>query len=148
MVADSLLLFKNYSTTTRPWISRRRSDAMTISDYTLDATTGIITLATPLSEGDSVIGAYKHRAGRKFASVRQLVLKAVRLELYTMFPHWSEAGDVIREAREAIENQIIMYGTGNEAKGIGEIDDAAFVQETREDKRSHSMRMPFMGGRG
>lgn len=147
VVAGSLLLFKNF--TGKPWRARSRADALTAADYTVDTETGKITLTTPLVQGESVIAYYEHTAGRMFTSIRQLVLKAARLELHQMFPNWNGSEAIISAGRDMIDNQIMAYGLGPVPKGIGEIDDIEFVEEPRQGPGiGRTLRLPFLGGRG
>lgn len=149
IVEDSLLLFHNFHDLAKPWRDRTRSDAMSTADYTVDEETGIITLAESLQSGDSVLAVYQHDAGAMFTSVRQLVLKAARLEWHLRLPNWNEASTVITEGREAIDDAVLAYSNGNgNPKGIQEIDDVQFIdsEETRKSPNV-TMRIPFMGGR-
>lgn len=146
VVEGTMLLFKNFGD--KPWRARARSDAMSSTDYALEAATGKVTLVTDLEEGESIIAYYEHTAGRMFTSVRQLVLKAARLELHQMFPNWNGSEEIITAGRDMIDEQILAYGAGPIPKGIGEIDDIEFVEEPRQGPGpGKTMRMPFLGGR-
>jgi len=147
MVPSSLVLFKNYASKRKPWVSRTRADAMSSSEYTITEA-GELELVTPLAEGDTLVAAYRHDAGEMFTSVRSLVLKAARVELHERIGLFNDDGNVLTESREWILNQVQLWN-GDKPKGIGEIDDVNFVPsaETRRDQRK-TLKIAFMGGRG
>ena len=147
IVENSLLVYKNFRTEYNlPWESRRREHALTVTtDYTVDLEAGVITLVEALEEEDTLVVDYHHTAGSVFVTARDLVLKAARLELYTMFPNWNDATNVITEAREYIDNKIFAFNAGEDAKGMGEIDRVSYIIETRKSRRE-TKKLPFMRG--
>ena len=148
IMEDTLVLYKNYWSNDLPWESRSYDEALTeTTDYTVNLTTGVITLNAALEQGDAVFAEYRHDAGEMFGTVRDLVLKAARLELYSMFPNWNDATDVIQEMREVVDNKILAFNAGEDAKGIAEIDNIHFVIETRKSRRN-TLKLPFMRGGG
>ena len=92
-----LVLYKNFREEYGlPWESRRREHALTVTtDYTVNLTTGEITLTEALEEEDTLIADYHHTAGTVFVTARDLVLKSARLELRTMMPNWNDGTDTI-----------------------------------------------------
>ena len=146
IVADSLILYKNYFDNELPWESRSYDYALTeVTDYTVNEATGAITLTEALESGDFVYAEYRHNAGEMFITVRDLVLKAARLELYLVMPNWNDSTDTIREMREGIDNKIFAFNAGEDAKGVSEIDDVKFVKETRKSRRE-TKKLPWMRG--
>lgn len=147
LVADSLVLYKNFSTDNlMPWESRKREYALVeTTDYTVNETTGAITLVTALAEADTVVADYRHDGGELFVTMRDLVLKMARKELYFMFPNWAGEVNVLTELREEIEAKFFEFNSGDNPKGIGEIDQVHYLVETRKSRRE-GLRRPYMQG--
>lgn len=136
VVPGSVRLYLNYDRYGLPWRSRGHAQAMAASGYTVDNATGKVTLATGLSQGDVLLADYRHDAGEKFQTLRSLVLKSCRKELYVMFPNWTDASEVVEAMRDEITEKLLTFTAGEEPSGVSEIDDVDFLVETRKSNRA------------
>ena len=141
---DNLLLYKNFGGKT--WAQRTPFDAMTEgADYTLDKTTGVITLPTVLSKGDRLFAEYTHTAASGCKLLRRIVKDlcatewARRLnpddEQFERYTEWETQAysDLSRMSRPK----------GDEARqGIRTFDRIKLVYETRSARMTAPVRNP------
>ncbi len=80
-ITGGLKLYKNYAFIRRGWSARRPADELSADLYTADLTTGEITLATPLQEGESVLAEYDHAAAGQILVLRDAVLTLAAVEI-------------------------------------------------------------------
>ncbi len=77
---SDLKLYQNYPSS-RPWTQRGPTDRLALNtDYTVNLTTGAITLITALSQGDTLIAEYVHSALSQCKLLRKIVKDLVAVE--------------------------------------------------------------------
>lgn len=82
IVDGTLKVYVNYPKAPQPWITPTRDDYKLMdSEFTYDATTNVLTLATPLDQGNWVYATYDHKAGRKLRMLRRLALDLCVVQL-------------------------------------------------------------------
>lgn len=141
----TVTLFKNFSRYGIPWRNRRREHAMAAGGFVINPATGVVTLHTPLAGGDVVLADYRHDAGQKLISLRSLVLKSARKELYVRFPNWTDSADIVTQMREDISDKLLQF-IGDEDRGVAEIDDMQLLVESRQNLRDTIMVNQMRGG--
>lgn len=78
---SNLKLYKNYGFIRRGWNARRPSDELSPSVYSVNLTTGVVTLATPLQDGETILGEYDHQAAGQILVLRDAVLTLAAVEI-------------------------------------------------------------------
>jgi len=71
---SNVKLYKNYA---GKWNQKRASDQMDSDEYTVDSETGIITLAEPLEENDSLIATYNHSNLSNCLTLKRIVIDLI-----------------------------------------------------------------------
>ena len=80
VTAGSVKLYKNFGRV-RAWRDRRPSDAMEAEEYSVDATTGVVTLVVALGEGDVLWATYLHGAGALLLDLRRAAMGMAAAEI-------------------------------------------------------------------
>lgn len=125
---SNLRLWKNF-TFKSGWKTRSAYDAMNEGDYTVNDSTGAITLVDALNRGDQLIADYDHQAGADFLTLRHVVLSLAAAEVSRMFAYFENV-----EGFERFEQwETNAWMEINKMKGIPEIDRLRLFDETDED---------------
>lgn len=138
--------FPSYNPNKRPYSDRKLADRYDSTKYSVNNTSGAVTMSPALTEGQSVYADYQHTATQKIKMLRHVVLVLVSAEIYSTFPQFN------REQREATvmrESALTMlgnlYGDGGRPSGIQGFDKIKLVDETRKSERK-ALKIPLMGG--
>lgn len=89
VVAGTVTLFRNFPMT-RAWRERRPADAME-EEFSVEASTGAVTLSEALSEGDRVYAVYDHEAASKFLGIKRSVGSLAAAEIARRFAYFRSA---------------------------------------------------------
>lgn len=126
VVDGSVKIYVNYFDENRGWNRRNSTHALPVSDYSVNTTTGVVTLGTPLSEDDTVIAEYEHTAGHGMRGLRENVKAIAAAEVARRQAYFQTAEGWDRfDAWETSAWQNV-----NRMAGIGVIDKLKLVEET------------------
>lgn len=124
LVPGSLRLWKNFPDD-RVWSILDQSLAMS-GGYTVQDSTGAITLASPLGKGDRLWASYRHLAAPRLAGVRHVALSLAAVEVGRRTSFYNADGQD-QERFSAWENA--AYGDINRMASIDLLDQLELVRE-------------------
>lgn len=134
LVAGTLKLWKNYACSKKGWKVRNTVDAMTLTtDYTVNETTGAVTLVDALAEGDSVWATYRHDAAQKFLGIRDCALSIAAAEVARQYAYFRGAEGFDRFERW----EASAYQNLDKLVGLDLIDRIELVEQTERDGFYH-----------
>lgn len=137
--------FPSYNPNKRPYSDRKLADRYDTDNYTVNLTTGAVTLSPALTEGQSVYADYRHTATQKAKMLRHVCLVLISAEIYQTFPNYNVQQQDVRQMREAALAMLGgLYGDGKPS-GIQLFDQVKLVDETRKSERK-ALKIPLMNG--
>jgi hypothetical protein len=138
--------FPTFNPNKRPYGDRKLADRYDSTKYSVNTTTGAITMNPALAEGQSVYADYQHLAAYKAKMMRHLVLVLVCAEIYDTFRDYNQQKQETTTMRQSVMSQIEkLYGDGGKASGIQLFDKIKLVEETRKSERK-ALKIPLLGG--
>jgi hypothetical protein len=158
VVTDTLHLYRDYgwqsidgvfpliNPNRRPYSDRKVADRLESDEFSVNVTTGAVTLATALTAGQSVHADYQHTATYKSKLLRHICLVLVSAEIYETFPSFApEEGAAVRIREEAQAKINALYASDGRASGVQLFDKMKLEGETRRDERK-ALKIPLLGG--
>ena len=126
--------------------ARAREDRMPATAYTLVPATGVVTLATPLAQGQTIHADYRHGHAPLIKSLAGIIRDHAVASLFVRYPSLNDKGV---EAADRMERSVktridSFFGIDGTVSGIDVFDEIRLIDETRS-SRAH-MRMPMLGG--
>lgn len=146
VLVGTVRLYVGYGHSTRPYSDRKVADRLSSDAYSVNTTTGLVTLATPLPSGQSVHADYEHTATYKAKLLRHVALMLVTAEIYETFPMFANEDGVVERTRTAAFARLeALYTDSGAASGVQLFDKLKLESETRRDERK-ALKMPLLGG--
>lgn len=111
----------------RTYASRQRADRLDTSLYSVNETTGQVTLTFELSAGQSVYADYNHTGGVEVEELRDLAYDILRAKIAATLPAFADRSQELADNMEAALNTLAEYTSG--VRGLQTIDQVEFVPE-------------------
>lgn len=131
VVVGSLALYVDFPEALA-WADRNPSHALELAAFSLNSASGIITLVTPLKEGQRVAAEYEHGAASKNLWLRELVVTYSAVEIARRFAYFRTAEGVERfDAWEAQADRFLGEMRRSQRPGVEGIETLKLIDEIR-----------------
>lgn len=84
LVGGTVRVWKNFPSESL-WSQRKPSQALLVTLWSVNLTTGVVTLSQPLAAGDSVFVEYRHQGAEKVLVLRDMALALAAVEVARRF---------------------------------------------------------------